>query len=166
MTHNALRQTGLPHGLLKVEITESAIVENPEKTGEILEQLREMGVQICIDDFGTGYSSLSYLHQLPIDVVKIDRSFVGELEWNEQKLMIVRGICALVHGLGLDVVAEGVETPEQLEILRSLGCRYGQGFLFSRAVPPDQAAAFLDGGSLATQQDRAKNPTSGANIKT
>ncbi len=145
MTRRALERTGLPHGLLKVEITESAIVENPEKTGKILQKLRDMGVQICIDDFGTGYSSLSYLHQLPIDVVKIDRSFIGELEWNEQKRMIVNGICALVHGLGLDVVAEGVETPGQLEILRDLGCKYGQGFLFSRAVPPDQAEAFLSG---------------------
>jgi len=145
MTREALQKSGLPHGLLKVEITESAIVENPERTGKVIEKLRKMGVEVCIDDFGTGYSSLSYLHQLPIDIVKIDRSFVGELEWNEQKLTIVRSICALVHGLGLEVVAEGVETPGQLEILRDLGCKYGQGFLFSRAVPPDQAEVFLTG---------------------
>lgn len=145
MTERALRTTGLPPELLKVEITESVIMEGFDKTQEILERLRALGVQVAIDDFGTGYSSLSYLHQLPIDVVKIDRSFVGELEWDDQKRMIVNGICALVHGLGLDVVAEGVETPGQLEILRELGCRFGQGFLFSRPVPADQAEAFLFG---------------------
>ena len=107
----------------------------------LLLQLKALGLQIAIDDFGTGYSSLSYLHRLPIDSLKIDRSFVSCMAPDSAE--IVRAIVGLAHNLGLDVIAEGVETYDQLEQLKVLGCEYGQGFLFSRPVESFEAEALL-----------------------
>jgi diguanylate cyclase (GGDEF)-like protein len=124
---------------LKLEITESAMMDNPDKAIATLKRLKDLGVQISIDDFGTGYSSLSYLHRFPIDTLKIDRSFVSTMEDGSENGEIVRTIIALAKALNLDVVAEGIETIHQLHQLRILGCEYGQGYLFSRPVPADEA---------------------------
>jgi diguanylate cyclase (GGDEF)-like protein/PAS domain S-box-containing protein len=125
----------LPACALTLEITESALMEDPDLAARTLTQLRRLGVGIAIDDFGTGYSSLSYLRMFPVTSVKIDRSFIDSLTVNEDGRAIVEGVVRLAHTLGLTVVAEGVETSEQLDVLRDLGCDYGQGYLFSRPVP-------------------------------
>jgi len=126
-----LEESGLPPRCLKLEITESVFSDNIEAAVKLLTQLRNLGVQLSIDDFGTGYSSLSYLQHFPIDTLKIDRSFVTQMMENEENLAIVRTIVALAQNLGMDVVAEGVETEDQLRLLRKLECENGQGFLFS-----------------------------------
>lgn len=113
-----------------MEITESVLMENAGRATAILEQLKAKQIQVSIDDFGTGYSSLSYLHYLPIDTLKIDRSFVSNMEIQPKNATLVKSIVTLAHSLGLDVIAEGVETSKQMAILRSLGCEYGQGYLF------------------------------------
>ncbi len=115
---------------LKLEITESTLMENTSAVAKILKQLKKRDIKLCLDDFGTGYSSLSYLRYLPVDTVKIDRSFIGT-EINSTNYDIIKAIINLAHNLGLDVVAEGIETEAQLEILRSLGCEYGQGYFFA-----------------------------------
>ncbi|PZV03139.1 MAG: two-component system response regulator [Leptolyngbya sp.] len=127
-----LQDTGLSGHYLKLEVTESVFIDNPTEAIAILNQLKELDVQICLDDFGTGYSSFSYLHQFPIDLVKIDRSFVQDIDTAPERLEIVRAIIGLCHTLGMEVTAEGVETPQQRDILRDLGCEYGQGYLFAR----------------------------------
>ncbi|HEY0174233.1 MAG TPA: EAL domain-containing protein, partial [Pyrinomonadaceae bacterium] len=129
---DVLRRTGLNPRQLKLEITEGAVMDNIDAATEMLRQLRDLGVQLAIDDFGTGYSSLSYLHRFPIDTLKIDRSFVTRMANNTENIEIVRTIVMLAQVLGMDVVAEGVETKEQLKILRDLHCEYGQGYYFSR----------------------------------
>ncbi len=139
-----LKETGIDPACLKLEITESAVMENAENTIMMLKQLRTLGVNLSIDDFGTGYSSLSYLHRFPIDTLKVDRSFVSTMEDGSENGEIVRTIIALAKTLKLDVVAEGIETIHQLHQLRILGCEYGQGYLFSRPVPADEAQAILD----------------------
>jgi len=126
-----LERFQLPPRCLKLEITESVFSDNIEAAVGLLTQLRELGVQLSIDDFGTGYSSLSYLQRFPIDTLKIDRSFVTQMMENEENLAIVRTIVALARNLGMDVVAEGVETEDQLRLLRKLDCENGQGYLFS-----------------------------------
>ena len=123
---------------LKLEITESNLMENSVTITKVLEKLKEREIKLCIDDFGTGYSSLSYLRYLPIDTVKIDRSFIVQHN-NDRNYDIVKAIVNLAHSLGLDVIAEGIETEIQLNILRELGCEYGQGYLF--ASPLDSQAA-------------------------
>jgi EAL domain-containing protein (putative c-di-GMP-specific phosphodiesterase class I) len=120
---------------LRLELTESMLMGNGPAAMEALEKLRALGVRLCIDDFGTGYSSLSYLHELPIDALKIDKSFVQAVAEDERKLKIVQSILLLGKGLGIEVVAEGVETEVQAEVLRKLGCERAQGYLFSRPVP-------------------------------
>jgi diguanylate cyclase (GGDEF)-like protein len=131
---HALEESKLPPRCLKLEITESVFTENIDVAVELLTRLRELGVQLSIDDFGTGYSSLSYLQRFPIDTLKIDRSFVHQMMENEENIAIVRTIVALAQNLGMDVVAEGVETEDQLALLRKLECEKGQGFLFSTPV--------------------------------
>ena len=121
-----------PH-CLKLEITESVVMENAEAAAQMFKQLRSLGVQLSIDDFGTGYSSLSYLHRFPLNYLKIDRSFVSRLT-TENDNAIVRTISTLARNLGMEVIAEGIETEEQYKELKILGCEYGQGFLFSRPV--------------------------------
>lgn len=119
---------------LKLEITESVIMENPEAAKTMLDQLKAMGIQLLIDDFGTGYSSLSYLHRFPIDTVKIDKSFISHMSTDSESAEIVRAIVSLAHNLGMNVIAEGVELTEQLNQLRLLGAEYGQGFLFAHPL--------------------------------
>jgi len=138
-----LEETGLEGQYLKLEITESVVMEDGESAVAMLSQLRDLGINLCIDDFGTGYSSLSYLHRFPINTLKIDQSFVGRMGADGENSEIVRAIVMLAHSLGMDVVAEGVETSHQLAKLRSLGCEFGQGYFFSRPVESDAATALL-----------------------
>ena len=141
----ALADSGLPAELLELEITESSVMENPKEAIEILERLGRMGVSLAIDDFGTGYSSLAYLKLFPIDHLKIDRSFVRDIEHDLNDRAIAFGTIALAHSLGLNVIAEGVETADQLELLRSNGCDEVQGYLFSKPLTSGAAFAFLHG---------------------
>ncbi|HKQ53317.1 MAG TPA: EAL domain-containing protein [Pyrinomonadaceae bacterium] len=140
---NIIRETRLSPRGLKIEITESVVMENIETATEMLQQLRDLGVQLSIDDFGTGYSSLSYLHRFPIDTLKIDRSFVIRMIDNNENLEIVRTIVMLAQNLGMDVIAEGVETKEQLALLRKLKCENGQGYYFSKPLDVKGAETLL-----------------------
>jgi len=129
----ALENSKLNSHCLKLEITESVVMENAEAAAQMFKQLRSLGVQLSIDDFGTGYSSLSYLHRFPLNYLKIDRSFVSRLTTDNDNA-IVRTISTLARNLGMEVIAEGIETEEQFQQLKMLGCEYGQGYLFSRPV--------------------------------
>jgi EAL domain-containing protein (putative c-di-GMP-specific phosphodiesterase class I) len=149
-----LHETGLAPHYLKLEITESAIMDNVDAVTDVLLQLRERGIQLGIDDFGTGYSSLSYLHRFPIMALKVDRSFVSRMGDDRENLEIVRTIVSLAHNLKMDVVAEGVETVEQLAQLRALGCELGQGYLFSKPVNCEIAETLLE----RTEQSWTSSP--------
>lgn len=138
-----LAETGLPATSLKLEITESAVMDNVETATRMLGQLQTLGCQLAMDDFGTGYSSLSNLHRFPINTLKIDRSFITRMAENNENAEIVRTISGLAKNLGMDVVAEGVETREQLDLLRSLGCQFGQGYFFSKPLDHQAAEAFI-----------------------
>jgi diguanylate cyclase (GGDEF)-like protein/PAS domain S-box-containing protein len=138
-----LAESGLSSSALKLEITETTFLEHSKRTTDILQQLREAGIQVCLDDFGTGYSSLSYLQNLPIDVLKIDRSFTGQIGEAGERSEIVRTILALAQTLGLRAVAEGTETREQAELLLAMHCEFGQGWLFSQALAPEQAEQLM-----------------------
>jgi diguanylate cyclase (GGDEF)-like protein len=139
----ALRGSGLPAGRLELEITESVLLQNSEATLEILHDLRAQGVRISLDDFGTGYSSLSYLRSFPFDKIKIDRSFVQELASREDSMAIVRAVAGLGHSLGIVTTAEGVETKEQLDLLRREGCTQARGYLFSPPRPATDVERML-----------------------
>ncbi len=138
----ALRETELPAAFLKLEITENLLMGDAGGAAATLEELKTLGVDLCIDDFGTGYSSLSYLHRFPIDTLKVDRSFIMRLG-DGQTEQIVRTILVLARTLGMRAVAEGVETPEQADSLRGMGCEYAQGFRFSHPVAGDAAGAMI-----------------------
>lgn len=138
-----LEKTGISAHSLKLEITETALIENPEFANTILNQLKQLGVKLCIDDFGTGYSSLSYLHRFPLDILKIDRSFINSVQSNDEKLKIVKVIIDLAKTLEMPIVSEGVETEEQAQILQELECEYAQGFLFHKPVEAKQAELIL-----------------------
>lgn len=133
-----LGYTQLPSSALMLEMTETVIVENPVQARELLGELRRMGVKISLDDFGTGYTSMSQLQSLPIDEIKIDQTFIRSLPSDSSSSAIVSSIITLANGLGLDVIAEGIETETQRASLLRLGCRRGQGFLFSQALPADE----------------------------
>lgn len=137
-------ETGIEPENLKLEITESAVMQNAESSIAVFRKIKELGVQLSIDDFGTGYSSLSYLHRFPIDTLKIDRSFVGTMEDGSENGEIVRTVIALAKALKLSVIAEGIESIHQFHQLRILGCEYGQGFLFSRPIPVAEASRMLE----------------------
>ena len=139
-----VKETEIDPKYLKLELTESAVMENAESVISMLKQIRELGIQLSIDDFGTGYSSLSYLHRFPINTLKVDRSFVSQMEDGSENGEIVRTVVALAKTLGLDVIAEGIESIHQLHQLRILGCEYGQGYLFSRPVPVEEAERLLE----------------------
>ena len=134
---STLEHHGVEPRRLCIEITETAVLDEVDTAIATLSALRDIGVRLAIDDFGTGYSSLSYLRRLPVDILKIDRSFTGELGVDGANLTIVAGIIGLARGLGLEVIAEGIETPRQLEVLRELGCTLGQGYLFAAPVALD-----------------------------
>jgi diguanylate cyclase len=134
----ALDDVGLPARFLEVELTESAVMSDPEQSVAILEQLSAMGVLVSVDDFGTGYSSMSYLRRFPIDKLKIDRVFINEIASRPEDASIVRAIVSLAHSLNLKVVAEGVETLAQLDFLKTAGCDEYQGYHYSRPLPADQ----------------------------
>ena len=138
-----LFETGVDPSTLKLEITESAMMQNAEQIISVLNRIKELGVRISIDDFGTGYSSLSYLHRFPIDTLKIDRSFVSTMEDGSENGEIVRTVIALAKALKLNVIAEGIESIHQFHQLRVLGCEYGQGFLFSRPITAADATVLL-----------------------
>ena len=145
-----LDETGLPPEVLSLEITEGLMPENEEGVLEKLRALRSLGLGVEIDDFGTGYSSLSYLRRLPVGVLKIDRSFVEDLTENPEARKVVGGIVNLARALNLLTVAEGIETEGQLETLKSLGCKLGQGYLFSRPVPANDVPPLLSSGPEPT----------------
>jgi diguanylate cyclase (GGDEF)-like protein len=144
-----LRETGLDARSLEIEITESVALTDIETAVSVLARLRALGVQLTTDDFGTGYSSLSYLHQLPISKLKIDRFFISRMEESEDNREIVRTIVALARTLGMDVVAEGVETEAQSARLRTLDCHFKQGFLFSEPIDADGAGKLILSGKQA-----------------
>jgi EAL domain-containing protein (putative c-di-GMP-specific phosphodiesterase class I) len=135
---SALAAARISAAALKLEVTEGLIMRDTEKSIATLQRLKESGVTIAVDDFGTGYSSLSYLRRLPLDVLKIDRSFVQGIGQNAEDDAIVRAVISLAQSLGLSVTAEGIETAEQASLLREWSCQTGQGYLFSRPLPADQ----------------------------
>jgi EAL domain-containing protein (putative c-di-GMP-specific phosphodiesterase class I) len=140
----ALRKHQLPGQALELELTESVAMGDPVRIGELLARLRQIGVALAIDDFGTGYSSLATLKQLPLSCLKLDRSFVRDIESDANDAAICTASIQMAHSLGVGVVAEGVETPTQLEFLRRLGCDTVQGYLISKPLPPADCADFLD----------------------
>ncbi len=143
LIHEVICRSGIDASSLKIEITESEMMQHPEAVNGVLTEIKAQHVDTCLDDFGTGYSSLSHLQQLPIKFLKIDQSFVRRLGADDDALAIVKTIIALAHQLGKHVIAEGVETPEHLAILRSLGCEYGQGYYFAKPLPPEEVSPFL-----------------------
>ena len=138
----ALSETALAASSLELEITESMVMENPERVIKLLDRIRSRGIHLSLDDFGTGHSSLAYLKRFPIDCVKIDRTFIKDMPANTDDVAISRTIVAMARSLGLATVAEGVETEAQLELLRTLGCDQIQGYFFSRPIPADEFTAY------------------------
>ncbi|HEY3706680.1 MAG TPA: EAL domain-containing protein [Terracidiphilus sp.] len=138
-----LQQSGTSSRQLGLEMTESSLIPNVHTALEVLAGLHTLGISLSMDDFGTGYSSLSNLHSFPFDVLKIDRSFIGRMTDGDQPLQIVRTIIELARVLNMDVVAEGIETREQYTLLRQMGCRYGQGFLFAKPLPAEDVSQLL-----------------------
>jgi EAL domain-containing protein (putative c-di-GMP-specific phosphodiesterase class I) len=138
-----LQQSGISSRQLGLEMTESSLIPNTQTALEVLGGLHSLGISLSMDDFGTGYSSLSNLHSFPFDMLKIDRSFVGRMADGDQALQIVRTIVELARVLGMDVVAEGIETRDQYRLLRQMGCRYGQGFLFAKPLPAEDVTRLL-----------------------
>jgi EAL domain-containing protein (putative c-di-GMP-specific phosphodiesterase class I)/CRP-like cAMP-binding protein len=141
---NIIDETGVNPEQIKLEITESLLMDNPARAAVTLNGVKALGLEIAIDDFGTGYSSLSYLHRFHIDTLKIDRSFVSTATMNAGSMEVVRAVAGLARNLGLDIVGEGIEQPEQMTLLRDLQCEYGQGYFFSKPVAADAIIARLE----------------------
>ncbi len=140
---NVLQQSHLSAHTLKLEITESTAMENAEHTINVLQKLKQIGVQLSIDDFGTGYSSLSHLHRLPFDTLKIDRSFVCRVGERGENSEVLQTVISLAKNLKMRVIAEGIETPAQLAVLQNLGCDYGQGYLLAKPKPREETEDLL-----------------------
>jgi EAL domain-containing protein (putative c-di-GMP-specific phosphodiesterase class I) len=138
-----LAETGINPNSLKLEITESHLMENTEMATQTISSLRAAGVELSIDDFGTGYSSLSYLHRLPVSYLKIDRSFITQMIESEENSEIVHTIIRLAQNLKMKVIAEGIETKQQLAQLKSLNCEYGQGYIFAKPMEAQAAETFI-----------------------
>jgi EAL domain-containing protein (putative c-di-GMP-specific phosphodiesterase class I) len=143
MLRDLIRGYALDPEHFMLELTESSLVDDIKGTAAIMNEIRDAGVRIAIDDFGTGFSSLSYLQRLPIDTLKIDRSFISRIPTKEADMKLVRSIISIGKELDLEVVAEGVETQAQLEFLRSIGCDQVQGFLFSKPLPAADFERFV-----------------------
>jgi EAL domain-containing protein (putative c-di-GMP-specific phosphodiesterase class I) len=167
-----IAETGIEPALLCLEVTESVLIEDPEESIRTLTELKQLGVKIAIDDFGTGYSSLEYLRRLPVDCVKVDRSFVRGVPENEEDVAIVNAVIELGHALKLSVTAEGVETTDQFDNLRAAGCDTAQGFLFFRPEPPEEVAKLFAGAQAAAaagivcSSGRASMPTGAGPVET
>lgn len=140
---DVIREYGVPEACLDLELTESMIMRNAEETIAALDKIHNLGIQISVDDFGTGYSSLSYLKRFPLDKLKIDRSFVQDITVDTDDAMICKTIISMAHNLNLQVIAEGVETHAQLELLRDYGCEQYQGYLFAKPLPVEQMTKHL-----------------------
>ena len=155
----AIQESPLEPGQLRIEMTETTLMDNPERAAIVLRELRALGVRVYLDDFGTGFSSLSYLHRFPVDTLKIDRSFVASLSGPDRRHQpaIVESIIALAKTLGTGVIAEGVETEEQRHELIRLGCREAQGYLFSRPL----SSSVAEGALTTITQDVASSGTEG-----
>jgi len=149
-----LLETGMNPGLLEMEITEGVLMHNADSTIQTLQAIKDMGIHLAIDDFGTGYSSLSYLRRFPIDVLKIDQSFIRGLSTDSNDAALVKAIIGLGRSLKLNIIAEGIETLEQLEFLKAHHCEEGQGYFFSKAVEPQAFAKILSAGRLETTQQQ------------
>jgi len=143
VVEQALLASGLPAHLLELEITEGLLLNDDPHTRQILMQLKKLGVRLSLDDFGTGFSSLSYLRRYHFDVLKIDRSFISDLERKPEAAGLVKTIIALAHNLGLEVIGEGVETPLQAEFIRNRHCHFAQGYLFSKPLPAPEFGRWL-----------------------
>jgi EAL domain-containing protein (putative c-di-GMP-specific phosphodiesterase class I) len=161
----ALDASGLDPTLLEIELTETAVMSDAEESVHILEAISRMGVLVSVDDFGTGYSSMSYLRRFPIDKLKIDRCFVEQMTARREDASIVGAIISLAHSLCLKVIAEGVETPEQLQLLTKLGCDQYQGFYFSPAVLPAEFEALLREDAPLTEEDAVRTHSKLAGLK-
>ena len=140
---NVLSNSGLSPQNLRLEVTESSLIKSSDAALATMNGLREMGIGLHLDDFGTGYSSLNYLHRFPFDTLKIDRSFIQRVCYHKESVEIVRTILELAHSLNMEVVAEGIETLDQLHCLRSLGCGYGQGYYFARPLAAEAVTSLL-----------------------
>ncbi|MEM7760518.1 MAG: EAL domain-containing protein, partial [Cyanobacteria bacterium P01_A01_bin.40] len=138
-----LDNTGLDAANLKLEITESMVMDNVENTISLLNQLQKLKIKISMDDFGTGFSSFSYLHRFPINTLKVDRSFVSNMSQGEKNREIVNTIIILAHRLGMDVIAEGIETAEELAILKGFDCEYAQGYFFAKPLSKEDATKLI-----------------------
>jgi EAL domain-containing protein (putative c-di-GMP-specific phosphodiesterase class I) len=161
-----LAREAVPKGTLKLEITESLVMENPERAVEILTWLKTFGASLALDDFGTGYSSLSYLHRFPVDTIKVDRSLVRDSGLNGSTPLILRSVIALAHELGKEVVAEGVETAADASYLRSIGCEYGQGYYYGEPMPAKDVAGLLTAlASHRKRKERERARSSGLEVK-
>jgi EAL domain-containing protein (putative c-di-GMP-specific phosphodiesterase class I) len=143
MVREALDRHGIDGTRLTLELTESAIVTDPDRISRTMKALKDLGTTLAMDDFGTGYSNLAYLQKLPIDLLKIDRSFVSGMLADRDKIAIVRAILSLAQALGMQTTAEGIETNELSQTLAALGCTYGQGFLYARPLEADDAYRYL-----------------------
>ncbi|MDP1672025.1 MAG: bifunctional diguanylate cyclase/phosphodiesterase, partial [Burkholderiales bacterium] len=152
---NILEDTGLAPDSLELEITESMVMENPEHAASILQELRDLGLMLAIDDFGTGYSSLGYLKRFPVNTLKVDRSFIKDLPEDPDDAAITHAVIAMGHSLRLIVVAEGVETIEQVEFLRLHGCDLMQGYLISKPMPAADMTRYLELRDMLTSRSRA-----------
>ena len=153
----ALEDYGLPPETLILEITETVLMQDSDSTIERLRELKALGVQLAIDDFGTGYSSLSYLRRFPIDVFKIDRSFISSMDNSAEGSALPRAIVALGHSLNLQTIAEGLETPEQLSELRGMLCDSAQGYIFTKPLWPESIEALLGGGYIDIEEAEGQN---------
>jgi EAL domain-containing protein (putative c-di-GMP-specific phosphodiesterase class I) len=138
-----MEESGAPATSLTLELTESAVMQNASRASTHMQELKAMGVRVAMDDFGTGYSSLSYLHQLPLDILKIDRSFIARLGQTDDSRAIVESIISMAHVLGMVTIAEGVETESQRLMLTEMGCDGLQGFLFAQPMRSAEAAALI-----------------------
>jgi EAL domain-containing protein (putative c-di-GMP-specific phosphodiesterase class I) len=146
LVDQALRQSGIAPCLLELELTESMIMRDPLAAAATMQELKALGVHLALDDFGTGYSSLNYLRRFPVDSLKIDRSFISDVASDASAAAVATSIVAIANSLGLQVVAEGVETREQLAFLRNCGCDSLQGYYFSRPVPTEEFAVLVGEG--------------------
>jgi EAL domain-containing protein (putative c-di-GMP-specific phosphodiesterase class I) len=155
-----LQDAKLPASRLRLEITESVAMHNAEATIQVLCRLHTMGIEVMIDDFGTGYSSLSSLQRFPVDTLQLDHSFVANLGRSNAATTIAQAVIGLAHGLGLKVVAEGVERPEQIEHLRGLGCELAQGNVFTAPLTGRELAAFLASQDAPISPEPEPEPTS------